>query len=211
MSDVLIKKVVILHAMGQTSKGHWYPWLKAELEKRGYTVWVPDMPSPNMPNARQATDFLLSNKNWDFTGNVLIGHSWGAVQVLHLLQNLPEGQQVQSAVLVSSFDHPTPGMEIQHKGLFAEKFDFKKIKEHARQFLFVHSSNDPYVPLDSGGVETLANRTAGNLVIVPDGQHFSSSLDPAYTQFPALLDILWCVVLGVYRVRLEIACRPDQD
>ncbi|HLC92029.1 MAG TPA: hypothetical protein VJC09_03170, partial [Candidatus Saccharimonadales bacterium] len=68
MSDVLIKKVVILHAMGQTSKGHWYPWLKTELEKRGYQVWVPDMPSPNMPNARQTTDFLLSNKNWDFTG-----------------------------------------------------------------------------------------------------------------------------------------------
>jgi len=184
------KRAVILHAMGQTSKGHWYPWLKVELEKWGYEVWVPDMPSPDMPNARQATDFLLSNKNWDFNNNVLIGHSWGSVQVLHLLQNLPFGSQAQSAVLVSSFDHPAPGMEVQHKGLFAERFNYNKIKQHAHRFLFVHSSNDPYVPLDSGGVENLVVRTGGNLVIVPDGQHFSSSLDPSYTQFPALLDIL---------------------
>jgi predicted alpha/beta hydrolase family esterase len=189
MAEV-IKKAVILHAMGMNSKAHWYPWLKAELVKRGYTVWVPDMPSPNMPNVRQTTDFLLANKDWNFTGNVIIGHSWGAVQALHLLQNLPSDIHAQSAVLVSSFDHPAPGMEAQHKGLFTEPFDFKKIKEHARQFLFVHSSNDPYVPLASGGVENLAAQTGGQLIIIPDGQHFSSSLDPAYVEFPGLLDIL---------------------
>src|SRR3989344_94571 len=190
MTDKIIKRAVILHAMGVNSKAHWYPWLKTELEKHGYEVWVPDLPTPDAPNARATTDYLLSNKSWDFTGNVLIGHSWGAVQILHLLQNLPEGQQVQSAVLVSSFDHSPPGFEVKQKDLFKERFDFNKIKDHARQFLFVHSSNDPYVSLDSGGVENLSTQTGGQLIIIPDGQHFSTALDPAYVEFPALLDIL---------------------
>ncbi len=183
-----MKKAVVLHAMRQTSKGHWYPWLKTELENRGYKVWCPDMPSPNMPNARQTTDFLLSNKEWDFSNNLIIGHSWGAVQVLHLLQNLPANTKVDKAILVSSFDRPAKGMEKEHAGLFAEPYDFGVIKSKANNFLFIHGSDDPWVPVE--GAKNLARQTNGQIEIVKKGQHFSTSLDPLYKTFPKLIEIL---------------------
>ena len=83
-----MKHAVILHAMEQTSRGHWYQWLKSELEERGYAVWVPNLPHSDHPDTEEMTEFLLANKDWDFNDNLLIGHSSGSVEVLYLLQYL---------------------------------------------------------------------------------------------------------------------------
>ncbi len=186
-----MKRAVILHAMTEkTAHGHWYPWLKGQLESRGYEVWLPEMPSPTMPNARETTNFLLANKEWDFNSNLIIGHSWGAVQILHLLQNLPEGTKVHTAVPVSVYSHvlaEDPDWE-QLKGLFEEHFDFAKIRAAANKFLFVHGDDDPWC--DPKQAEYIASQTRGELVFVKGGQHFSTSLDAAYTEFPALLELL---------------------
>lgn len=186
-----MKRAVILHSMNEkTSQGHWYPWLKEELESRGYEVWLPDMPSPDLPSARETTDFLRANQNWDFADNLIIGHSWGAVQILHLLQNLPAGTRVRAAVPVSVYSHvlaEEPDWE-QLKGLFEEPFDFPKISAAADTFLFVHGDDDPWC--DPKQAEYLAQQIGGELVFIKGGKHFSTSLDPAYTEFPALLELL---------------------
>lgn len=186
-----MKRAVILHAMTEkTASGHWYPWLKRELENRGYNVWLPEMPSPNLPNAQETTNFLLSNKGWDFNGNLIIGHSWGAVQILHLLQNLSEGVRVKTAVPVSVYSQvlaDEPDWE-QLKGLFEEPFEFDRIKVAAQKFLFVHGDDDPWC--DPKQAEYLAGAVDGELVFIKGGKHFSTSLDPTYTEFPALLELL---------------------
>ena len=148
------------------------------------------MPTPEKPNARVVTDFLLSNKEWDFDGNLLVGHSWGAVQILHLLQNLPEGVKVKTAVPVSAYSHvlaDEPDWE-QLKGLFEEPFNFSKIKMAADKILFIHGDNDPWC--DPKQAEYLAQETDGELVFIPGGQHFSTSLEPAYKEFPKLIELL---------------------
>lgn len=185
-----MKRAVILHSYGQNSQGHWYPWLKRELQARGYKVWAPDMPTPDKPNARIVTDFLLGNNEWDFNDNLLVGHSWGAVQILHLLQNLPEGVRVKAAVPVSAYSHvlaDEPDWE-QLRGLFEEPFDFDKIKAVAQKILFVHGDDDPWC--DPKQAEFLAEKSGAELVYIPGGQHFSTSLDPAYSQFPKLIELL---------------------
>ncbi|KKQ98096.1 MAG: hypothetical protein UT23_C0005G0019 [Candidatus Woesebacteria bacterium GW2011_GWA1_39_12] len=37
-----MKKALILQGWYQKPDKHWYPWLKKELEKRGYEVYLPD-------------------------------------------------------------------------------------------------------------------------------------------------------------------------
>lgn len=186
-----MKRAVILHCYEGTTLSHWYPWLKSQLEERGYEVWASDMPNADKPNARVVTDFLLSKKIWDFfEDNLIIGHSWGAVQLLHLLQNLPDGVRVKAAVPVSVYSHvlaEQPGWE-QLKGLFEEPFDFPRIKSASQKFLFVHGDNDPWC--DPKQAEYLASQVDGELVMVKGGHHFSTSLDPTYTQFPKLIDLL---------------------
>lgn len=184
-----MKRAVILHGTDGTPLENWFPWLKGQLETKGYEVWVPQLPGASEPNARRYTQFLL-NDGWDFADNLIIGHSSGAVEILHLLQNLPEGVSVRTAVCVAAFSEvlaEEPDWK-QLKGLFEEPFRFAKIKQNAQDILFVHASNDPYC--DPKQAEMLAEHLNAEYIELPDGKHFSASRDPAWREFPQLLQIL---------------------
>lgn len=174
--------------MEQNAKGHWYPWLKVELEKRGYEVFVPNLPSPDLPSTEEMTAYLLNQKDGDYTDDLIIGHSSGAVEILYLLQALSPKTKICCGVLVGSFEKPVMGMEKQHAKMFNTPLDFQKVITHVQKLLFVHGSDDPWCPLE--GAQHLAEATHAELVVVPGGKHFSTSLDPAYTEFPELLQIL---------------------
>lgn len=64
--------VLILHGTGNTSAGNWFPWLKQELEKRGYEVWSPDLPQANQPDEERYLNHIFSNKQWKFTPETII-------------------------------------------------------------------------------------------------------------------------------------------
>jgi len=38
--------------MGDGPNNHWYPWLKKELEKKGYDVFVPSLPDTDNPSIK---------------------------------------------------------------------------------------------------------------------------------------------------------------
>lgn len=184
-----MKKAVILHGTGGGHTENWFPWLKAELEKIGYEVWVPDLPHAEQPSMERYTKFLL-DQQWDFTDNLIIGHSSGAVAILGLLEALPANTHVNTAVLVGSFTErlaqdPSWGM-LQE--LFDKPFDFAAIKRKARHFIFVHSDDDPYCPVEQA--QELHERLGGEFILMHDSGHFSAKLDPRFVQFPELLDIL---------------------
>ena len=43
------KRVFVIHGWGGYPEEGWKPWLKKELEKRGFTVFVPAMPDTEHP------------------------------------------------------------------------------------------------------------------------------------------------------------------
>lgn len=184
-----MKRAVILHGTDGSPQENWFLWLKEQLEERKYEVWLPQLPDAHEPNAKRYTDFLISS-GWNFQDNLLIGHSSGAVEILHLLQHLSEGITIETAVLVSAFPHTLaeePGWQ-QLKDLFEEPFDFTKIRDKAGQFLFVHGDNDPWC--NPKQAENMAKALSAEFILLPQGQHFSASLDPVYTQFPELIRLL---------------------
>ncbi|MCY1380146.1 hypothetical protein D9M69_679370 [compost metagenome] len=73
-------------------------------------------------------------------------------------------------------------------GLFQEPFDFKNIKSHCNRFIFVHSDDDPYVPLKHA--EYLSNELNGELNIIKNQGHFNIEASPGFKQFPRLLEII---------------------
>ncbi|MBA3724453.1 MAG: alpha/beta hydrolase [Candidatus Levybacteria bacterium] len=183
-----MKNSLILHGTDATTKDHWFGWLKDELEADGFKVWVPDLPQANKQNSKRYNDFLLAQKDFVIDDEtIMIGHSSGAVAILGLLQELPDDVTIKKAILVGAFHNNDLGWESLEE-LFEKPFDFASIKQHAKQITFIHSDNDPYIPLEQA--EYLAEKLDGELIILEGQGHFNTGSDPKFTKFPYLLDVI---------------------
>ena len=181
-----MKNAVILHGTDGSPNGNWFLWLKKELQNKGYKVWLPQLPDCDYPNVDKYNTFLLSG--WGYNEKtVLIGHSSGAVEILSLLQNLPDNIVIDKAILVAGFINDLGWKEL--KGMFIHKFVWKLIKTRAKHFIFIHSDDDPYVALNHGKI--LYEKLGGKLIIKEGQKHFSiDTAGQKYKKFPLLLKLI---------------------
>ena len=184
-----MKNALILHGTEGSSKENWFPWLKSELEKKGYKVWLPDLPGADQPDLNIYNKYLLS-ENFDFNSETLIvGHSSGAVAILALLQELAEEIAINKAIIVAPFEKDSPGGQWEpNKNLFNYEFDVEKIKKKASQFILLISDNDKYCPVPY--VEKLGKQLNGKVVITSGDGHFSTSEGEKYKELPLLIDFI---------------------
>lgn len=176
---------IILHGTGGSSRGNWFPWLKTELEKDGHRVWVPDLPDTDEPNPAKWTPHILGNCPFNINEDtIVIGHSAGAVETLHLLQSIDT--PIHGAIPVGSFNYPLDREDLVH--LFDEPFDFAKIKQNGGKVIFLHSDNDPNCPLE--GAQDLAGKLNAKIVVLPGMQHFSYRDNPRFTELPEILPLI---------------------
>lgn len=66
------KQALILQGWYQKPNSNWYPWLKKELEKRGYKVFLPDLPTmhtdlPDMKKQHVKYIYCISSDNDPYT------------------------------------------------------------------------------------------------------------------------------------------------
>jgi len=181
-----MKKAVLLHGTDGSPDDHWFPWLKKWLEDKGYEVFVPELPENHTPN-RQTYEKFLRESGWDFTDNIMIGHSSGATTVLNLLSTdwFPH---VKTAVLVGAFlnekltkktEWYEPG---QFDNLFLDSYSPTLLKTKADDFIFVHGDNDPYCSLDDA--QALCAQVDGEFLLVENGHHLGDS--SGYKELPGL-------------------------
>lgn len=182
-----MKQALILHGTDASPAHNWFTWLKEQLEQEGYKVWLPQLPNSATPSTKTYNEFLLSSPDFKFNEEtILIGHSSGAVEILSLLQHLPDDVKVEAAYLVSAFKDDLGWESLS--GLFEEPFDFAKIKAKADKFVFLHSDNDPYVPFEHA--QYLSEQVGGELIIKTGQGHFNTELSESYKEFPLLLHII---------------------
>jgi predicted alpha/beta hydrolase family esterase len=182
-----MKNAIILHGTDGSPEHNWFPWLKDKLESKGYNVWTPLLPENHTPNRRLYNDFLLSS-GWDFTDSIVIGHSSGAISVMNLLMD-ERCPKVKLAIMVSAWKGGVPLRYEQSNKQFVnlfppDGFNFELIKQKAHKIEFLHSSNDPYCPLEQA--KYLADRLGAGLTVVQNGEHLGSN----YKQLPELWRIL---------------------
>jgi len=179
-----MKNAIILHAMEDTPEDHWYPWLKQELEKKGYEVWVPQLPDTNNPQLSQWVPCILEGGKFN-EETVIIGHSAGGACVLAVLEEL--NIKIAQAIVVSGFSF-YPGGD----GIVKPSYDWQKIQNNVGEFVIITSDNDPYGHDEVRGrvmLEMLA--MDGSVQILVKGQrHFSITDDPKYKEFPLLLRLV---------------------
>src|SRR3989344_5179853 len=167
-----MKNASILHRWGNSSKDNWFPWLKSELEKIGWKVWVPDLPETSRPDVRNWDPYILNG--WDINKDtVLIGNSAGAVEALSILGQI--NTKIKIAILVAGFTDEIAEevMEDELKGLFRKPFDWQKVRQNVEKIILIHSDDDPYVLLKHG--EILKEKLNAKLIVRKGHKHFSIS------------------------------------
>jgi predicted alpha/beta hydrolase family esterase len=180
-------KFILLHGKSGNSQSSWLPWLKNELEEQGHTVWVPNLPNADKPNAKIWKDYILANAPFACDKEtVVIGHSAGAVTALYLIQYTP----LRGGIFVAAFENDLGWPELSD--LFFKPLNFTIIKANSSKLLFMHSDDDPHCPLE--GAKHLAQELEAKLVVLPGMKHFSLSTDPRFTELPEILPLIQEVI-----------------
>jgi len=93
-----MNRAIIVHCWEGTPEYCWYPWVKSELEKKGFEVKIPAFPDTNNPDkdtwvARLEKEIGIPDENL-----YLIGHSIGCATILRYLENIDEAEKIGGAV-----------------------------------------------------------------------------------------------------------------
>ncbi len=180
-------KAILLHGTDGSSESNWLPWLKQQLEKHKITVYAPSLPNAAYPNGEAWSDFVIQNMPFEPNEDtIIIGHSAGAALIPMLLQKLPAEAKIRKAIFVSGF-YTDLGWD-KLKDLHNIKVDYNNVKRKCDDFIFLHSDNDPYVPLEEP--RKLANNLNGKLTVIKGQGHFNLGYSPKYKEFPKLLAII---------------------
>lgn len=168
-----MKKAIIVHCWEGVPDYCWYPWLKKELEAKGFDVQVPAMPETELPKQRLWVPKLAELIGEQNEEVVLIGHSIGCITILRYLEGLEPGQKIAGAVLVAGFTDNLGFEEIAN--YFETSIDFEKIVSHCENFIAIHSDNDPYVPMKHADI--FKEKLGAKIVKKHEMGHFSGSID----------------------------------
>ncbi|MBI4148846.1 serine hydrolase family protein [Candidatus Woesearchaeota archaeon] len=176
--------VIIVHGTGSSPQGNWFPWLKAELEKLGCTVFVPEFPTPKGQSLEGWLKVFRKYDRYVDKDTVLIGHSLGVAFLLSVLERVQ--RPVKAAFFVAGFIGLLRNRDFDelNKAFTAKRFDWLKIKKSCRRFYVINSDNDPYVTLAKG--EELAENLGTHLIILKNAGHINK--DSGYMTIESVLE-----------------------
>ena len=189
-----MKNAIILHGSSSTPNDYWYPSIKKFLEEKGYSVWVPQLPSPESPDLKIQLPFILNNGNFN-NKTIIIGHSSGCPLTLSVLENI--NARIKKAVLVSGYARVLGKMdnlslkklEKAAEPILQNTYNWEKIKNNTEDIIFINSDNDPWGCNDKEG-KYMQEHLGGKLIINQEGHMGSEKFNQPYKNFPLLEQLL---------------------
>lgn len=177
----MAKNALILHAWYNTPDKHWYPWLKKELESRGYTVYLPEIPTMNSASPDLATQMAFIKKTVPLDESfVVIGHSLGTLLALRLA----EKHSFSGMILISGWDYDD--LTVEHASFWPDKLSHSAIGKNVGKILVTSTNNDPY--MTDFSMKEMAKRLGAECLFIKDAGHFTKEY--GRTEIPELLPFL---------------------
>lgn len=166
---------LILHGYTGSPRENKYPWIRKELEKRGYKVNIPELPNTNNPSEKEQVDYILKNCKLD-KNTVLFGHSLGAVVALKVLQkaNKPIAKLVLGA---AALDPKFSKTKRPYWKTFSWNFDFKKINKLVSDKIIISDLDEPQ---RADYLRYLSEKLSAKLIEEKsEKKHFTGATEPA--------------------------------
>jgi len=178
----MVKRAFLIHGWEGYPEEGWRPWLKKELEKNNFEVYVPAMPDtahPKMDAWSKHLAKIVGNPDKDC---YFVGHSLGCITILRYLETLKPNQQIGGVVLVAGFTSNLGYEEL--RSFFTKPINWGKIKSHGKKFVAIHSDNDPFVSLHYG--DFFKKELNAEVIVEHNMKHFSG--DDGVTVLPCALE-----------------------
>src|SRR3989338_10483294 len=153
MLNNLQKRIFVIHGWDGYPEEGIFPWLKKELQNRGFSVFNPSMPEPLRPQIKTWVEFLKEQVGTPDEDTFLFGHSIGAQTILRYLESLPKDAKIGGAVFLAGWVHLTKETHETKEDVEIAKpwletpLDWMKIKSRANKFIGIFSDNDHLVPI----------------------------------------------------------------
>lgn len=182
------KRVYIIHGWDGYPEEGWFPWLKTELEKKSFQVYVPAMPEPAEPKIEAWVSHLSKVVGDADENTYFIGHSIGCQTILRYLESLPTDKKVAGAFFVAGW-FTLMNLETDEEKEIAKPWletsiDFDKVKQHTKKFFAVFSDDDDVVPQEN---KKLFEERLGAKTTMEHGQgHFSGG--DGVKELPVILE-----------------------
>ena len=177
-----MQRVVMVHGWEGSPNGHWFPWLKGELEKLGFKVEAPQMPNPKEPQMSKWVPYLAKAVGEPGNETVLLGHSLGCITILKYLEGLAPEKGIKGAVMVAGFTDPLGYKELE--SFFQKPINWEKVKQHCQSFTAINSDNDPYVPMKHADI--LREKLMARIITEHGKGHMS--VDENMRELPSALE-----------------------
>ena len=175
--------IFIIHGIYGHPEENWFPWLKAELEKLGHTVWVPQLPNPENPTLEEWTRAFARYQEFFTPSTIVVGHSLGVPFLLSVI----ERNEVRAAFFVAGFASKVNNQFDEAMKTFTQTtFNWERIRRNGKNFYIFHSDNDPYVRIEKA--QELASHLGVEVSLIEGASHFNTAA--GYTKFEALLDAI---------------------
>ncbi len=178
------KRLVIVHGWTGLPEHGWYPWLKGEIEKKGWEASIPAMPNTHEPKLHEWLPALVQAIGKVDENTYLVGHSLGCITIIRFLETLESKESIGGAVFVAGYDNNLDAKEME--SFFKAPINWEKAKRVCKQFVSIHSEDDPDVPIDNS--VRLKNNLNAKKIVVNGYRHFTSN--DGITSLPLVLQEL---------------------
>jgi predicted alpha/beta hydrolase family esterase len=181
-----MKRVFVIHGWDGSPQNSWFPWLKKELEVRGFSVQVPAMPHPERPTIGDWVSYLSSVVGEPDINTCFIGHSIGCQTILRYIEKVKK--PVGGVVCVAGWFR-LPHLNTSEEKEIAKPWletpiDFTTIKNQTNNIVAIFSDNDPDV--DLGDKELFEKNLNAKTIVEHNKGHFSD--DAGVKELPSVLN-----------------------
>ncbi|OGN15141.1 MAG: hypothetical protein A3J47_01435, partial [Candidatus Yanofskybacteria bacterium RIFCSPHIGHO2_02_FULL_43_22] len=141
------KRVFIIHGWEGYPEENWFPWLKKELEAKGFEVFVSQMPDADNPRIEKWIPAIAKIVGTADENTYFVGHSMGCQAVARYLETLPKNAKVGGAIFVAGFFKRLTGLgeepnfeEVEREWL-GTPLDLEKAKNHLSESVAIFSDD----------------------------------------------------------------------
>jgi len=191
------KRIFIAHGWDGYPEEGWFPWLKKELETKGFEVFIPQLPDAGSPRINKWVPKLAEIVGEPDENTYFVGHSMGCQTIARYIESLPEGVKVGGAVFVAGFFKRLTGLEDEPdvheiaKHWLETPLNLEKVKFHLDKSIAIFSDNDSYVPFDNQ--DDFRNKLGSKIIIEHLKGHFSG-LSDGITELPIVLESVLSII-----------------